>query len=180
MKLYEIMTKDVVTVVPEESIGAAARLMRETGVGSLVVARNGALKGIITDRDLLGCLSEAHDPERCKVLLHMSKPVIVEPPEEDLLTAAEVMAERRIRRLPVVQRGRLVGIVSLSDMARLTHEQMQSVWPLWNSLNRLIRAQASSHTEGRAKSAGNDPDVFKTTEIPHAISKPRAGRALAG
>ncbi len=142
MKLEEIMVKDVVTVGPDENTATAARRMREKDVGCLVVTIDKAIKGIITDRDLLGCLSEAHDPYQCKVSTHMSRPVIVERPEEGVLRAAEVMAEKRIRRLPVAGRGQLVGIISFSDISRLMDEQAQSSWPTWVSITRLISAHA--------------------------------------
>ena len=140
MKLKDVMVREVVTISAEESTATAARTMREKSVGCLVVTLDQAIKGIVTDRDLLGCLSESHDPRQCKISTHMSRPVIVERPEEELLRAAEVMAERRIKRLPVVEHGQLFCLVSFSDIARIMDEQAQACGPIWVSVARLIRA----------------------------------------
>ena len=105
MKLKEIMVKSVIQAAPEETIGVAAKRMRESAVGCLVVTVAGAVKGIITDRDLLACLAQGHDPYLCKISTHMQRPVHVLRPEEDHATAAEVMRARRIKRLPIAQNG---------------------------------------------------------------------------
>jgi CBS domain-containing protein len=152
MKLEDVMVRDVVTVSPGDGVAVAAKRMRDKSIGSLVVTADGAIKGIVTDRDILKCLTEGHDPYECKIAAHMSRPVIIERPQEDLLRAAEIMSERRIRRLPVVEHGRLVGIVSFSDISRLMDEQAQSFWSTWVSLTRLIRAQVPHHcTQGDRK-----------------------------
>src|SRR5215471_6367310 len=115
MKVEETMIRDVIQSSPENSIDEAAKLMREKAVGCLVITVEGAVKGIVTDRDLLACIAAGHDPSECKIAAHMSRPVAVIKPEEDYLTAADVMRRRRIKRLPVAKQGKLLGIVSLSD-----------------------------------------------------------------
>ena len=105
MKLQDIMIRDVVQAKPDENVGEAAKRMRQRGVGCLVVTVAGAVKGIITDRDLLDCLAEFHDPSRCPVSAHMNRPVIILGPEEDHKMAAKVLHRKKIRRLPVAQRG---------------------------------------------------------------------------
>ena len=118
MKLQDIMIRNVIQIAPAESIGTAAKRMSETAVGCLIVTVNDAVKGIITDRDLLACLAQKHDPYQCEVSAHMRRPVIVLRPEEEAATAAEVMRNRRIKRLPVAKNGKLLGIVSLSILRR--------------------------------------------------------------
>ncbi|MBI4525677.1 MAG: CBS domain-containing protein [Deltaproteobacteria bacterium] len=142
MKLEEIMVKDVIRISPDDNTAGAAKRMREKRVGCLVVTIGQTIKGILTDRDLLNCLSEAHNPYQCRVSNHMTTPVIVEKPGEELLRAVEVMAQRRIKRLPVVIDGKIVGIVSFSDISRVMHEQAQSFWSTWVSITSLARAQA--------------------------------------
>ena len=83
--------------------------MREKAVGCLVVTVAGAVKGIVTDRDLLACLAAAHDPYRCQIATHMRRPVHVLRPDEDHTIAAEVMCERRIKRLPIVRQRQAFG-----------------------------------------------------------------------
>ncbi len=145
MQLQAIMVKDVITIQTEEGTAKAAQRMREKSVGCLVVTSAGKIKGIVTDRDLLGCLSEGHDTHRCKVSTHMTSPVVTAHPHEELLRAAELMVQKRIKRLPVVERDHLVGIVSFSDISRMMHEQAQDFWDDWVLMTRLIRAQALHH-----------------------------------
>lgn len=142
MKLVEFMIKEVIQAAPDETIGVAARRMRERAVGCLVVTLAGAVKGIITDRDLLGCLAEAHDPNRCMVAAHMHRPVIVLGPEEDHATAAKVMGEKRIKRLPVAKAGKLLGIVSLSDLAGVADEEGKKLLASLNFFTSVVRAQS--------------------------------------
>ena len=142
MKLEQIMVRDVAAVGPDDGVFTAAQRMLERSVGSLIVETDGMLRGIITDRDLLSCLGKGHDPGRCKVSTHMSRPVVTERPDEDLLVAAEVMMRRGIKRLPVTRDGRVVGIVSLSDVSRAAHELTKTFWSTGVALATLVRAVA--------------------------------------
>ena len=117
MQLKDIMAKNVTTISGEDAVAVAARRMREINVGCLVVVNGEELEGIVTDRDLLiGCLGDAHDPGQCRVSRHMSSPVITAGPDMDVMDAAHMMVSRRIKRLPIVEEGLLVGLVSLSDI----------------------------------------------------------------
>lgn len=143
MKLQEIMRADVIQISPGECIGEAAKRMRAKSVGCLVVTADGAIKGIITDRDLLACISHSHNPYQCGVALHMSRPVIVLPPEEDHLTAVEVMYKKRIKRLPVAKDGKLLGIVSLSDLAALAEGDLKRLESSTLLVSNLIKTQGA-------------------------------------
>jgi CBS domain-containing protein len=146
MKLNEIMNREVIQASPEETISDAARRMREKVVGCLVVTVGATVKGIITDRDLLVCLSHGHDPYRCNIAEHMHRPVIVLGPDEDHATAATVMRRRRIKRLPIAESGRLLGIVSLSDLAALaekTGEELRAALDFFASVVGAHSAQSS-------------------------------------
>jgi CBS domain-containing protein len=142
MKLEEIMVANVVQIGPDEAVSRAATLMREQAVGSVVVTLDGAVKGIITDRDLLGCIQRSHDAGQCKVKVHMSRPVIVLKPDAEHLAATDVMQRRRIKRVPIVRDGKLVGMVSLSDLAALAEGEMHKVWASWAAIAGVMRAQA--------------------------------------
>ncbi|HEY7319031.1 MAG TPA: CBS domain-containing protein [Candidatus Binatia bacterium] len=141
MKLQEIMIGDVVQISPADTIGEAAKLMREKFVGCLVATVSGVVKGIITDRDLLACLHQKHDPYQCKIAMHMSGPVIVLRPEEDHMTAINVMQEKRIKRLPVASRGKLQGIVSLSDLAAVAAPEVERIKSSGLFLSALIKTE---------------------------------------
>jgi CBS domain-containing protein len=142
MKVQELMVRDVIQAAPDETIGVAGKRMRESAVGCLVITVAGAVKGIITDRDLLACLAQAHDPYRCKISVHMHRPVHVLRPDEDHATAAAVMHERRIKRLPIAQNGKLLGIVSLSDLALIASVEAA---PASFFFSAVVRTQASQY-----------------------------------
>lgn len=142
MNLEEIMVPNVVQIRPDETVGQAARLMIEQVVGCLIVTADGAVKGILTDRDLLECMQQSHDTRQCKVAVHMRRPVIVLKPEEDHIAAIDVMQRRRIKRVPIVREGKLAGMVSLSDLAALAEGEMHKVWASWTTVAGIMRAQA--------------------------------------
>ena len=143
MKLQDIMIRDVVQAKPDENVGEAAKRMRQRGVGCLVVTVAGAVKGIITDRDLLDCLAEFHDPSRCPVSAHMNRPVIILGPEEDHKMAAKVLHRKKIRRLPVAQRGKLLGIISLSDLAAIAGQEGEKLRSSTDFIAEVISLQSA-------------------------------------
>jgi CBS domain-containing protein len=92
--------------------------MREASIGCLVVTNEGKVEGIITDRDLtVRCLTEGHNPLLCPISHHMSRPVITAGPGMDVLYAAHLMSNKKIKRLPIVEGDQLIGLVSFSDIA---------------------------------------------------------------
>jgi CBS domain-containing protein len=151
MKLQEIMVPSVIQISPDETIGTAAKRMREKSVGCLVATLNGAVKGIITDRDLLACLERNHDPYRCVVSEHMSRPVIVLRPDEEHGTAVQVIGERHVKRLVVAEHGKLLGIVSLSDLAAVAHGEAARVGVACEFIDDVVGAQIH---QGKVKSGG--------------------------
>lgn len=125
MQLKDIMAKHVVTVTEAESVFRAASLMRQASVGCLVIADAGKAQGIVTDRDLaIRCLGEGHNPVLCPVSQHMSAPVVTATPDMDVLYAAHLMTNKKIKRLPVVEDEKLVGLVSFSDIANAMIQPM--------------------------------------------------------
>lgn len=120
MPVMEIMTRDPVTVAPDLSVDRAAALMRERGVGSLIVVDGTAAVGILTERDIVTKVAaENRAPSSLHVRDVMTAPVISVHPHEDVEEAARKMSARRIRRLPVVTEGKLVGVVTENDILRL-------------------------------------------------------------
>jgi CBS domain-containing protein len=143
MKLKDIMVQEVIQARPEECVSVAATRMLERSVGCLVITTAGAVKGIISDRDLLACLTQGHDPYQCAVSVHMKHPVFVLRPEETPATAANVMREKRVKRLPVAKRGKLLGIVSLSDLAALAAEQALQLRASQDYFTAVLKAQSA-------------------------------------
>jgi CBS domain-containing protein len=118
VEIRDVMTESVVTAAPSASVRHVAELMRERNVGSVVlVEEDGSLAAFVTDRDLaLGALTDGRDPGD-PVAAHASSPVITAEPRMNVEQAAELMVRHGIRRLPVLDGGRLTGIVTLDDLA---------------------------------------------------------------
>jgi len=115
--LQDLMTKNVVTVSPQQSVAQAAQLMSQYNVGSLPVVENEQVKGIITDRDIsLRATSQGLDPNTTKVDSVMSKNLVTGTPQMDVHEAARLMKEKQVRRLPVIENNQLKGIVALGDL----------------------------------------------------------------
>ena len=119
MKLREIMTKSVVRIHPEESAAVAARTLARYNIGMLpVCGGDGRLYGVVTDRDLVTrCMAAGRTPASTPVRDVMTANVVSAQPEMDTVAAAHLMGHRQIRRLPVLENGRLCGMVSLADLA---------------------------------------------------------------
>ncbi len=115
-----MMTASVVTADPATPVREIAALMRERNVGSVVLVRDAAPVGIVTDRDLtVSVLADGRSGED-RALDHASAPVIAGAPGMDVAAAAEILVEHGIRRLPIVDDGHLLGIVTLDDLAART------------------------------------------------------------
>jgi CBS domain-containing protein len=116
-KVRDIMTGSPVTVSPDTDLATAAKKMRDENVGAILVTDGDDLAGLVTDRDLVvrGLAAEA-DP-KSKLGGIMSHATATVAPDDDLDRAVSLMRERAVRRLPVVENGRPVGMVSLGDLA---------------------------------------------------------------
>ena len=116
--LREIMTQKPVTVQATDTVVAAARSMRDGNIGDVVVVENNQIQGILTDRDIVvRALAEGRDPARTTVGEICSRELTTLSPNDAIGDAEKTMRARAIRRLPVVEGGRPVGIVSLGDLA---------------------------------------------------------------
>ncbi|MGE5548506.1 MAG: CBS domain-containing protein [Solirubrobacterales bacterium] len=124
MQVRECMTKDVKIINPDMTIRDAAGLMGEQDTGFLPVGENDRLVGTLTDRDItLRAVGQGCDPNTTRVRDAMSKQIVYCFDDQDTREAAELMAERQIRRLAVLNHDkRLVGVVSLGDIADRAHD----------------------------------------------------------
>ena len=118
MKVRDIMTSDVATATPDTTLDDIASMMKEENVGAIPVLDDEVLIGIVTDRDIVvRCIADGKDPAECTAEDVISGNLETVEPEDDVDEAAHIMAHRQIRRLPVVEDGRLVGMLSLGDIA---------------------------------------------------------------
>jgi CBS domain-containing protein len=116
-KVEDVMTPAPVGVYYSQTIGETARIMRDTQVGSVLVVNEGALAGVVTDRDLvLRGLAEGEGPDSPVGPL-CSGDLIGVAADADLAQAERLMGEHAVRRLPVINDGQVVGIVSMGDLA---------------------------------------------------------------
>ena len=116
MKVSELHRQEVYTTQAEESLDAAADRMNWHQVGALPVFQGQRLVGIITERDLTAALAEGADPVTTLVADYMTPAPEVLQADSELTDAAGVMLELGVRHLPIVQGGRLVGLLSMRDV----------------------------------------------------------------
>jgi len=120
MDVKDIMVKEIITVNPTTKIRDAVELMNKNQIGCLVVTRKGKPIGIMTERDVLKkIVCKCKNPEQTRVSEIMSKPLIVGRGDMNWLEAAKLMLDRNIKKLPILDGERLVGLVTLSDIARM-------------------------------------------------------------
>ncbi|MCD6241385.1 CBS domain-containing protein [Candidatus Bathyarchaeota archaeon] len=120
LKVKDVMVTDLVTVKADISVKKAVKVMNDFEIGCLIVVEDGEAIGIITERDILKrIVVEGRNPEKTLVGEVMSKPLIVTGPETSLEEAIESMFKHKIKKLPVVEGGKLVGLVTFTDIARI-------------------------------------------------------------
>ena len=122
MKIRDVMTPRVIRIAPQESVEVAARTLAQYNIGILPVCdHRDKLCGLVTDRDLVTrCVAANLSPAETPVCHVMTKQVTTAGPDMETAVAAGIMGRCQVRRLPVVENGRLCGMVSLADLARQT------------------------------------------------------------
>jgi CBS domain-containing protein len=124
LKVRDTMTGSPRSIDASTSVVEAAQLMREGHIGSLPITADEQLVGMITDRDIaMRVVAEAADHTNTSVGDVSSRDLVTVEPDEDLDEALQLMARHQVRRLPVVENGRLVGIVAQADIALSENEK---------------------------------------------------------
>jgi len=119
LNVEDVMVEEVVTIEADATVQEAVDLMNKHEIGCLVVVLRGKPVGIITERDMLKrVLAKSIDPEKVKISEIMSAPLIVGRPGMEIEDAVRLMFKTKIKKLPVVQKGRLIGLVTLTDLTR--------------------------------------------------------------
>jgi CBS domain-containing protein len=122
MNVEELMIKNVVTVHSDTLVEEAVKIMNTHEIGCLVVVENGKPIGIITERDLLKrVLEQDRPPKTVKIAEIMSKPLIYGNSQMELEEAARLMFRKKVKKLPIMKDGELVGLITLTDLARTAH-----------------------------------------------------------
>jgi CBS domain-containing protein len=121
MEIRKIMVKKVKTVPIDASVQKAVKIMNKNRINCLVVTYDERVAGIITERDLLRrVLEKGRDPKEIKVSEIMTRKVLVGKPTMEIVEASKFMFENNVKKLPIMEKNRLVGIVTLTDIARAT------------------------------------------------------------
>lgn len=129
MKISDILAKkggQVFTIQPEKTIRDALQVLNENNIGGLVVVdENGKIVGILTERDVLRFVATENLDFSVPVQNVMTKNIIIGAPQDDLQNVAHTMTERRFRHLPVVEKGKLMGIVTIGDVLKAQRDSYQ-------------------------------------------------------
>ncbi|TME80258.1 MAG: CBS domain-containing protein [Chloroflexi bacterium] len=122
MKVRDAMAKTVSSAMKSDRVIDIARKMKQEDAGFIPVVENGGtMVGVITDRDIvIRCIAEGHDPRNESAEHVMSREVTIIGPDDDIEQAARMMEREEIRRLPVAENGRLVGVLSHGNLVQAT------------------------------------------------------------
>ena len=119
LKVRDVMVTNIITVEAIATARTAAELMNRHDIGCLIVVNEDKPIGIVTERDMIKrVLLQLRDPRRSRIRHIMSKPLITTSPDTDLRDAINLMNERRIKKLPVIEDERLLGLLSITDIVR--------------------------------------------------------------
>lgn len=134
LSVNDIMTRWVATADPERSVRDVARIMAKANTGSLIVIIKGKPAGIVTEGDISRAISAGANPDKTPVRKIMSKKLITVTSDKRVEEAAKLMAEKHIKKLPVLEDGSLVGIVTQTDIVASTLDFV-------TSLKEMVRAR---------------------------------------
>jgi CBS domain-containing protein len=117
-QVKEVMTGRPITLDKDASLADAARLMRDQGIGDVIVVDGEAAEGIVTDRDIvIRGVAEGANPDTTRLGQVISAGLVSVAPDDPVERAAELMREKAVRRIPVLEGGKPVGVLSLGDLA---------------------------------------------------------------
>ena len=116
--IREVMTKNPKTVSADSTATQAARIMRDSGIGDVIVVDGKRICGIVTDRDItVRAMAEGKDPSQMKVTELCSRELVTLKPDDPVDTAVKLMRDKSLRRVPIVEGEKPVGVVSIGDLA---------------------------------------------------------------
>jgi len=141
MLVRQIMNRDVVIAKPEATLKEASEVMAKFHIGSLVISDGEKIFGIITSSDIIKAIASGKDVEKTLIGNIMTKNVITIEPDKDIEEAVDLMVQNKIKKLPVVDQGRLVGIITASDIFTIEPR-------LLANLASLLSTNMSNYTGG--------------------------------
>lgn len=147
MQVQDVMTEATITESATDTLRSAAELMWRNQTGSLLIMDDGHLAGIITERDLLRAVALGTDPTTATVDEAMTTEVFTVPPDMPLREAAREMAARWIRHLPVVDDGRVLGMVSMRDVTGIFAALVPGTISVEHEFDQLVRERRLARIE---------------------------------
>jgi CBS domain-containing protein len=118
------MVQEIIKIRADATVKEAVEMMNKHGIGCLIAIKNGKPIGIMTERDILKrVMPESKNPEKAQVSEVMSTPLIAGGPDMYIEDAARLMFKKNIKKLPIMEKGKLVGLLTISDIARIAHIQ---------------------------------------------------------
>ena len=150
--VVEVMSASPVTILADATVAEAATVMRDKEIGSLIVLEGGRPAGIITERDIVTKVAaDVKSSSATTVRDIMSAPLVAVHPHQEVAEAAKIMAARKIRRLPVVKEGKLVGMLTENDIIRVW-PQLIEVTREWDRTG--LESQFAKGVEGHCDACG--------------------------
>ena len=169
MNVREIMTTNVTKATPENTLVDIAVTMRDENIGAVPVVEDGQLLGIVTDRDIVvRGIADGREPSDTRVEEVLSEEVESVSPDTDVTDAADLMASRQIRRLPVVDDGQLIGMISLGDIA-VKHEESTAAYAL-EGVSEGVKASSAARSARAATEFRPKGDAESAAAVPHKVA----------
>jgi CBS domain-containing protein len=152
MQVGEIMHTDVKAANADDTFAQVAKIMRLHGISSVVVLDGKKLAGILTERDIVNLIAAGGDPHSVKIALGMTRRDLeTVTSKTDIAEAAEHMAARNIRHLPVVDSGKVVGIISIRDLTRWAAEELSGGHEMPDVARSTVALRAASELQKQRK-----------------------------
>lgn len=144
--LRDIMSTNVYSVTPQDNVFEVAERMRQSNIGMMPVVDNGQLVGVVTDRDIVTRGIANKKPNSSSVTDIMSTNLVYGTPDMSVDEAAQLMAQAQVRRLPVVENNRIIGVVSIGDLAVRQPYQNEAGQAL-NQISETLNPNASNNLQ---------------------------------
>jgi len=171
MNIRDIMTTRVTTASPDTTLEEIATMMKRENVGAIPIVDEEDLCGLLTDRDIvLRCVAEGRSPAETRAEDILSEDLHMIEVDDDVDSAAELMSRQQIRRLPVVENGRLVGILSIGDIAVKEGDDRTS----GDTLQGISQGVKSSASSGRKTATSGQARTKQKASAKHAAAGKRS------
>jgi CBS domain-containing protein len=177
MKVREIMTVEPRCAAPDTTLEEIATLMKEEDVGVVPVVEDGEVTGVVTDRDIVvRCIAAGKNPAECTAEDIMSEEVRSIEPNADLDDAANIMAEIQVRRLPVIEGGRLIGMITLGDIAvKAADEEEDTTAETLEEVSQGVKPSRGGKRASGRENEGEDVEEENELEVTGSAGRQTGG-----